>query len=158
MGEEVITFVRIPIREIEEMVRGRHTLPRTIIDVRLESDSLVLYFSDKDMGSTISSTAASPSLLPKKRKRRARRRRNRTKTRGWEIVARITNKKGQTCAIYKPFVEALSHPLSADNQRAMVTKILRSNGNRPSEATVNYFLENTLEYLASTQQRLQKSD
>jgi hypothetical protein len=152
MAEEVITLVRIPIREIEQMVRGRHVLPKAMIDVRLESDSLVLYFSDKDKDSVISSTTTSPLLLPRKRKRKARRRRNRTKTHGWEIVARMTNKKGQTCAIYKPFVEALIRPLSADDQRAVVTKILRSNGNRPSETTLNYFLENTLEYLASMQQ------
>jgi hypothetical protein len=69
------------------------------------------------------------------------------KTRGWDIVARMTNQKGQSCAIYSPFVAALSQPLSAVEQRSAVVRILRSNGNRPSEESISYFLENTLEYL-----------
>jgi len=152
MNEEVTTLVRIPIHEIEQMIRRKYALPKAMIDVRLESDSLILYFADKDKTDSLAHTASfSPSvtLIGKRRKRRAHRRRNRMKTRGWDIVARITNRKGQACAIYKPFVEALSRPLSAADQRAAVIKILRSNGNRPSEASISYFLENTLEYLNS---------
>jgi hypothetical protein len=151
MGEEVVTFVRIPISEIEQMIRAKHALPRSMIDVRLEPDSLILYFSEKEKPnpSDVVSIASPPNTIPKKRRRRARRRRNRTRTRGWEIVERITNKKGQACAIYKPFVEALSRPLPPADQRTAVMKILRSNGNRPSEATTSYFLENTLEYLSN---------
>jgi hypothetical protein len=151
MGEEVVTFVRIPISEIEQIIRAKHSLPRAMIDVRLEPDSLILYFSDKERPnpSDVVSIASLPNTIPKKRRRRARRRRNRTKTRGWKIVERMTNKKGQACAIYKPFVEALSRPLPPADQRTAVMKILRSNGNRPSEATTSYFLENTLEYLSN---------
>ena len=153
MGE-VVTLVRIPMREIEEFVRKKHVLPNTMVDVRLDSDFLILYFSDKTNDSATNLSEKSPPLLlPKKRKRRARRKRNRTKTRGWEVVARLKNTKGQTCAIYKPFVEALKKPMSAEEQKAIVAKILRSNKNRPSETTINYFLENTLEYLASIQDR-----
>lgn len=146
-----MTFVRIPISEIEQMIRTKHILPKTMIDVRLESDSLVLYFSDKERidSPDVTSAVMHANVTSKKRRRNARRRRNRTKTRGWEIVARMTNKKGQICAIYKPFAEALSSPLSPTDQKTVVTKILRSNGNKPSEATINYFLENTLEYLAN---------
>jgi hypothetical protein len=72
------------------------------------------------------------------------------KTRGWQIVARITNSKGQKCTIYKPFVDALQDPkLAIEEQKKLVEKILRSNRNRPSEASIQYFLENTLEYLNS---------
>jgi hypothetical protein len=151
MGEEVVTFVRIPISEIEQMIRAKHALPGAMIDVRLETDALILYFSDKEIPnpSDVVSIGSPLNTIPKKRRRRARRRRNRTKTRGWEIVGRITNKKGQACAIYKPFVEALSRPLPLADQRTAVMKILRSNGNRPSEATASYFLENTLEYLSN---------
>ena len=152
-----MTFVRIPIREIEQLVRERHTLPKTLIDTRLESDFLTLYFSDKGKDSMMDIGSPASSSLHIKQKRKARRRRHRTKTRGWEIVARITNKKGQACAIYKPFVEALRNPLSDADQRAVVTKILKTNGNRPSEATVNYFLENTLEYLTTNTDSSQKS-
>lgn len=151
MSEEVVTYVRIPINDIERMVRSKHNLPEKMIDVRLEADYLLLYFANEDKTSSMTVTA-SPScstFLGKKRKRRARRKRNRMKTRGWDVVARIVNRRGQACTIYKPFVEALSQPMSADEQKAVVTKILKSNGNRPSEASINYFLENTLEYLSS---------
>jgi len=73
------------------------------------------------------------------------------KTRGWEIVDRIVNSKGQRCAIYKPFVEALKQPMPPADQKILVAKILRSNRNRPSEASTAYFLENTLEYLRKSQ-------
>jgi hypothetical protein len=151
MVEEVVTFVRIPISEIEQMVRAKHILPKAMIDIRLEPDSLILYFSDKEKADSPDVTSLGPhaNAILKKRRRRARRRRNRTKTRGWEIVARITNKKGQSCAIYRPFAEALNRPLSPTDQKTAVIKILKSNGNKPSEATINYFLENTLEYLSS---------
>jgi hypothetical protein len=154
MNEEVVTYVRIPIDEIERMVRSKHNLPDKMIDVRLETDYLLLYFANEDKANSLmsrTSSLSSTTFVGKKRKRRARRRRNRMKTRGWDAVARILNRKGQACAIYKPFVEALSQSMSAEEQRAVVTKILKSNGNRPSEASVNYFLENTLEYLSSRQ-------
>lgn len=70
------------------------------------------------------------------------------KTRGWEVIDRMTNSKGQKCAIYKPFVDAIQNPsLSREGQREVVKKILRKNRNRPSETSIQYFLENTLEYL-----------
>ena len=70
------------------------------------------------------------------------------KTRGWEVVARIANIRGQNCAIYKPFVDALQDPkLIIEEQEKIVEKILRSNRNRPYKSSIQYFLENTLEYL-----------
>ena len=63
-------------------------------------------------------------------------------------MARITNSKGQNCAIYKPFVDALQAPkLTFEEQKKKVEAILRSNRNKPSESSIEYFLENTLEYL-----------
>jgi hypothetical protein len=146
MPEEVLTAVRIPIAEIEETLRTKHALPPILADVRVDGDSLVLYFGGEvepvEGGGTIDSSGGI------RRRRRIRRRRNRMKTRGWEIVARIVNSKGQKCAIYKPFVEALSEPhTSIEDQKAVVERILRSNGNRPSPESTLYFLENTLEFL-----------
>jgi hypothetical protein len=70
------------------------------------------------------------------------------KTRGWQVVARTTNSKGQKCSIYKPFVDALKNTeLPLDERKKIVEGILRSNRNRPSEESIQYFLENTLEYL-----------
>lgn len=144
MTEQVITLVKIPMIEIEEWIRTKHVLPSRLTDFRIEENTLVLYFSDEG------ETFQLDSQLPKSpnRKRRARRKRNRMKTRGWEVVARITNSKGQKCTIYKPFVDALQNPkLTAEEQKKLVEGILRLNKNRPSDISIQYFLENTLEYL-----------
>ena len=144
MTEQILTLVKIPITEIEEWIRAKHVLPPVLVDSRIEEENLVLYFSHK------SSLEAGDSQSPKTstRKRRFHRKRNRMKTRGWEVVARITNSKGQNCAIYKPFVDALQDPkLTGEEQRKIVEGILRSNRNKPSENSIQYFLENTLEYL-----------
>ncbi len=74
------------------------------------------------------------------------------KTRGWAVVSKIVNKKGQTAVIYRPFVDALSREgLTRRDQRKAVEEILRANGNRPSGASVEYFMANTLEYLQSAE-------
>lgn len=76
------------------------------------------------------------------------------KTKGWEVVARITNSKGQYCAIYKPFVEALQDPkLTIEEQKKIVEAVLKTNRNRPAEASIQYFLDNTLEYLQKQRER-----
>jgi hypothetical protein len=148
LGEEVLTLVKIPLSQIEQTVRSKHSLPDALVDVRLESDSLVLYFAEKPKAETTVVYAQDSSIVNvKRKKRRARRKRNRMKTRGWEIVGSMVNSKGQTCAIYKPFVEALKQPMSSADQKLAVARILRANGNRPAETSIMYFLENTLEYL-----------
>lgn len=145
MTEQVITLVKIPIADIEEWIRTKHDLPSILADFRLEENSLVLSFREEEIPEE-DVHSQSPKVL--RRRRRARRKRNRMKTRGWEVVARIINSKGQHCAIYKPFVEALQNSkLSIEEQKKAVEGILKSNRNRPSEASVLYFLENTLEYL-----------
>jgi len=145
MGEQVLTVVKIPISEIEEWIRARHVLPSVLADFRIEEDKLVLYFSQEDTPRTDLDLQSSKLST---RRRRAHRKRNRMKTRGWDVVARITNSKGQECSIYKPFIEALQNQnLTLEEQKKTVEGILRSNRNRPSESSVRYFLENTLEYL-----------
>ena len=152
MQEEVITIVKIPIAEIEQTVRAKHVLPKLLVDARIEEDTLILCFSEESKSECREALLSQDNLAHKRR--RAHRKRNRMKTRGWEIVDRITNSKGQKCAIYKPFVDALSKPdLTIEEQKAAVTKILRSNRNRPSEESVRYFLENTLEYSQSQMAR-----
>jgi hypothetical protein len=148
MGEEVLTLVKIPLSQIEQSVRSKHSLPDALVDVRLEADSLVLYFAEKPKAETPVAYAQNSSVTETRRKkRRARRKRNRMKTRGWEIAGRMVNSKGQACTIYKPFVEALRQPMPLADQKIAVAKILASNRNRPSEASIDYFLQNTLEYL-----------
>ena len=145
MVEQVITLVKIPIEEIEEWIRTKHVLPSVLSESRLEENNLVLYFHEEELLEKESS-----ARFPKTRtrRRRTRKKRNRMKTRGWEVVARITNSKGQKCAIYKPFVDALQDTkFSVEDQKRLVKRILEANRNRPSESSIQYFLENTLEYL-----------
>jgi hypothetical protein len=156
MPEEVLTIVRIPIVEIEESLRTKHLLPKILKDVHIDGDSLVFYFGD-DQGSLGETASVSPANGIRRR-RRTHRKRNRMKTRGWDIVARITNSKGQKCAIYKPFVDALrDSKLSSEEQRAVIERILKSNRNRPTEVSVQYFLENTLEYLRNQERSKEKT-
>jgi len=151
MVEEVLTLVKVPISEIEQWMRTKHVLPEVLTDFRIEENNLILYFSDEHA----TQRESNPQLLQTSiRKRRAHRKRNRMKTRGWEVVARMTNSKGQECAIYKPFVEALQdRTLNSEEQRKLVEKILRSNRNRPSETSIQYFLENTIEYLQNQESK-----
>jgi len=151
MVEEVLTIVKVPISEIEEWMRTKHVLPKVLTDFRIEENILILYFSNEHA----TQRESNPQLLQTSiRKRRAHRKRNRMKTRGWEVVARMTNSKGQECAIYKPFVEALKdRTLNSEEQRKLVEKILRSNRNRPSETSIQYFLENTIEYLQNQESK-----
>jgi hypothetical protein len=147
MPEEITTVVRIPLSEIEESVRMKHDLPKILREAKLEETCLVLYFTDEPVSGEEEIDSVS-SVQPIHRKRRAHRRRNRMRTRGWEIVDRIVNSKGQKCTIYKPFVEALENKeLTTEEQLSIVGKILKSNRNRPSETSIHYFLDNTLEFL-----------
>jgi hypothetical protein len=146
MREEVLTVVKIPISDIEQTVRANHVLPKLLVEVRIDEGTLVLSFSDEPKAEENLDSSDGVS----RKRRRAHRKRNRMKTRGWEVVARITNSKGQKCSIYKPFVDALRDSnLRVEEQKAVVARILRSNKNKPSEESVRYFLENTLEYSQS---------
>jgi len=140
-----LTLVKIPITDVVDWIRTKHALPSVLKEFRVEEEALVLCFAEDEESQR---EQESQLLKNHTRKRRARRRRNRMKTRGWEVVARITNSKGQYCAIYKPFVEALQDPkLTIEEQKKVVETVLKSNRNRPTEASVQYFLDNTLEYL-----------
>jgi len=150
MPEEVLTIVKIPLSEIEESIREKHTLPSKLTDVHIEGDNLVLSFTEEepDTLEREEKQPVSPIIQDSQRKRRPRKKRNRMKTRGWNVAARITNSRGQKCTIYKPFVDALQDSkLSLEEQRKKVEEIIRANRNKPSEESINYFLKNTLEYL-----------
>jgi hypothetical protein len=162
MPEEVLTVVRVPLAELAESVRSRNRLTGSLVDAKLEGDVLTLYYTLLDSGQTedaggkyevgnlpvITIEPAAAGGQPRKRRRRAHAKRRRMKTRGWTVVARITNSRGQKSAVYKPFVEALSgKSASKVEQRTIVAEILRSNGNRPSQESIEYFLQNTLDYV-----------
>lgn len=147
MAEQVVTLVKIPLSEIEKWIRTKHVLPSLLTDCRIEENNLVLFFGEKEIHQVKSEPEQQLPRIPA-RKRRAHRKRNRMRTRGWNIVTGIINSKGQKCAIYKPFVDALQDTgLTFDEQKRKVETILKSNRNKPSESSTEYFLENTLEYL-----------
>jgi hypothetical protein len=151
MGEQILTLVKIPMTDVVDWIRTKHSLPSVLKEFRVEEETLVLCFAEDE-----ESQREQDSQLLKNhtRKRRARRRRNRMKTRGWEVVARITNSKGQYCAIYKPFVEALQDPKQTiEEQKKVVEAVLKTNRNRPAEPSIQYFLDNTLEYLQKQRER-----
>lgn len=153
MPEQVVTLVRLPIKEAVEMLRKKHHISEAFSEVRLEDEFLAFYFVRPSVSAEILETEAgvetvSTLVNPAPRKRKARKRRNRMKTRGWAVVGKIVNRQGQTAMIYKPFVDALSSPgMSRREQLSVVEQILRKNRNRPSEASIEYFLNNSLEYL-----------
>ena len=148
MTAQIITLVKVPINEIEEWIRTKYDLPSILTDFRIEDNNLVLHFRDDENPDKELDQQTDSAKQP--RRRRAHRKRNRMRTRGWEIAGRITNSKGQKCTIYKPFVDALQNAnLTSEEQKKTVERILKSNRNRPSEASIQYFLENTLEFLNS---------
>jgi hypothetical protein len=149
MPEEILTIVRIPLLEIADSLKEKHALPSKLTDAKIEGDNLVLSFAEEELETADVEDPSIPIIAQNpQRKRRLRKKRNRMKTRGWAVIARITNSKGQKCSIYKPFIEALQNQeLTIEEQRKKVESILRSNKNRPSEESIQYFLENTLEYL-----------
>jgi hypothetical protein len=160
MAEEVLTVVRLPLADLVDEVRRKHRLTETLADVRVERDALVMYFSrtqppsppDSSVAVVAKSEGREPATLPghmeEKRRRRARGTRNRMKTRGWQVIGRFINSRGQTAIIYKPFVDALKGKrMTTTQQRAIVAQILRANGNRPSAGSIQYYWMNTIEYL-----------
>lgn len=147
MPEEIHTIIKIPVSEIADAQIEKHTLCGKFLDARLEGDNLILNFVFEKLSSASEEEIMCPTPLPQKR-RRSRKRRNRMKTRGWPVAARITNSKGQKCSIYKPFIDALGNKeLTSDEQFKKVESILKANRNKPSNESVQYFLDNTLEYL-----------
>jgi hypothetical protein len=160
MPEEILTVVRLLLADLSDEIKRRHKLAETLVDSRIEGDALVMYFSRTPHGTLPNLPVGSGAEISRrvmseatetlggKRKRRAKGKRNRMRTRGWQVVGRIVNSRGQPGLVYKPFVDALSGKhLTPSQQKAVVTQILRSNGNRPSAASIEYYWMNTVEYL-----------
>jgi hypothetical protein len=155
--ETIHIVVRRPLADIEGEIRKRHRVTTPLIDVAVEQDSLVLTFQARSEGTT-PSPSAPPGLsaqgLPaavkdvQSRTRRRRRVRNRMRTRGWPVVGKFVNGRGQTCTVYKPIIDALqSGKLRRREASTAVRQLLISNGNTPGLSSVEYFLDNHLEYI-----------
>jgi hypothetical protein len=153
--EQVHIVVRKPLADIEEEIRRKYDVRSALADVAIEQEALVFTFdghprSEDRSAVSRSVTKQEPIAGPVIRKRRKHRIRNRMKTRGWDVVAKFANSRGQSCTIYRPFYDALSsQKLKKREAFAAVRDILKANGNNPKPSSIEYFLENTLEYLAS---------
>jgi hypothetical protein len=157
-GEQVHLVVRKPLADIEEELRQKYGVRSTLTDVAIEQDALVFTFEGSKsapptrLAKSESDPAPVPDTTDLTRKRRKRRVRNRMKTRGWDVVAKFVNSRGQPCTIYRPFFDVLStQKLKRREAYSAIRDILVANGNNPKPSSVEYFLNNTMEYLQSHQ-------
>ena len=160
MPEEILTVVRLPLADLSDEIRRRHKLAETLVDSRIEGDALVMYFSRAPQVTSRKARSEPVVELTRQiraevidrhngiRRRKAKGKRDRMRTRGWHVVGRIVNSRGQSALVYKPLVDALAGKhMTSQQQKAAVTQILRANGNRPSAASTEYYWMNTVEYL-----------
>ena len=74
-------------------------------------------------------------------------------------MAKFVNSRGQRTTIYRPILDAIAGKgLSRRKAHAAVRAILVANGNSPKPTTVEYFLQNTLEYVAQQSARNVSTD
>lgn len=145
----VSTIVRVALKAIGDDIRTAHGIQLEFSSAAVEGPDLVLTFGeDVDRPPRQPSASLRPGGRAARQRRRRHSSRNRMKTRGWNVVTKMVNSKGQTVAIYEPFVVALrGQKLSRGEQRKRVVDVLRENGNRPGPVSIDYYLTNTLEYL-----------
>jgi hypothetical protein len=175
----VQAVVRVPVSELVRELAEVHSIALPLESVQLEGNFIVLSFGtapepsvaakeDRALrqqggsGTVGESHTLSPPISHRTsdiharnspRRRRAGRR-NRMKTRGWNVVTKMPNSRGQTVTIYEPFVTALSGPKQPRRKmEKIVREILVANDNRPGGESIRYFLDNTLEYLAKEHQQ-----
>lgn len=144
---------RIPIDELRSILKKQHGVDLTGVEPFIDRESIVFSLQLPSEEGRSSPPGGVRSNLPEfpeiKVPRRARRRkRNRIKTRGWKVLERITNSQGLSAKVYEPFVSAFKdNKLTRAEQRTIVREIMVRNGNSPTEESVDYYLDNTLEYL-----------
>lgn len=151
-AEQVHLVVRKPLSDIEQEIRRRYGVRSNLADVAIEQDALVFTFegaphvaAPPKLSNPDSSGVSSKYPSRKRRKQRVR---NRMKTRGWDVVAKFVNSRGLSCTIYRPFYAVLStQKLKRREAYSTVRDILVANGNNPKPSSVEYFLNNTLEYI-----------
>ena len=149
---------RIPIDEIRSVLESRYNVDLTGVEPFLDKDSIAfsIRLEDVDAKSSATEPATGAVAATRPRSRRRRRKRNRIKTRGWPVIAKITNSKGLVANVYKPLVSALQgREIPRSEQRKIVRQLLIENGNSPSPDSVEYFLDNTREYLSGKAQRIE---
>ena len=141
---------KVPVDELRILLQKQYRVDLSGVDPYLDGDFIVF---SVQMGSEFHQLTTSPiteSNVEKKRTRSRKRlrKRNRIKTRGWEVLGQITNSRGLKANIYEPFVEGLiGLEITRSEQKKIIRQIMIGNGNRPSDESVEYHLDNTIEYI-----------
>lgn len=142
--------IKIPINELRELIKKQYGIELAGIEPSLEGDSIVfvLEMANEEIDRTPSVTMSLGQEYKASSKRKRKRKRNRIKTKGWNVIAKINNSDGIVANIYEPLVDKLrGKDLSRSEQFKLIREVLESNSNHPSDESVNYFLNNTLEFL-----------
>lgn len=141
---------KVPVDELRILLQKQYEVDLTGVDPYLDGEFIVF---SVQMGSEFKQITSAPSTKAAIEKKRTRsrkrlRKRNRIKTRGWKVLGQITNSRGLKANIYEPFVEALRDmEITRSEQKKIIRQIMIGNGNNPTEESVDYHLDNTLEYL-----------
>ncbi len=141
---------KVPVDELRILLQKQYKVDLRGVDPYLDGDFIVF---SVQMGSEHRQLASSPitdSIVEKKttRRRKRRRKRNRIKTRGWKVIGQITNSRGLKANIYEPLVEGIiGLEITRSEQKKIIRQIMIGNGNHPSDESVEYHLDNTLEYI-----------
>lgn len=157
-GEIAHLVIRKPLTSIENEIRKKFAITSPLVDVAVEHDALVMTFQGGPYSKVNASErhTAQPDSTPDSvdtsagriRKRSKLRVRNRMRTRGWQIVDKFVNSHGQSCSIYKPILDAIKVKGARRRESyTAVRQLLIANGNDPGPSSVEYFLDNHLEYL-----------
>jgi hypothetical protein len=145
---------RIPIDDLRAALKSAHGLDLTGVEPYIDGDSVVFAIKIErpiptPKTESVTKNAKVTVEPAATRVRRRRRRRNRVKTRGWRVVGKIRNSTGLLANVYEPFVDiAKNTSLPKSELRKLARQVMVRNGNNPSEESIDYFLNNALEYLA----------
>lgn len=127
------------MREIAAQVARELRIDAEFDGADVQGDTLVISYSQAQQSVDTALKVSAPTPITAGRQR--------TKRKGWDVVARIENRKGQRVAIYQPLLDAVHQGGTPDAQRDRIRAVLRENGNNPTEASVNYYFANTRDYL-----------
>jgi hypothetical protein len=142
---------KISIDEIRDTLKEQYNVDLTGIEPYLDGNYIVFsLIVDDPLKNNEKKASENSTILENKPKiRKRKRRRNRIRTRNWKVIAQIKNTDGLVANIYEPMVTALEgKAIPKEEQRKIIRQIMVKNRNTPSEESIEYYLNNTLEYIA----------
>lgn len=142
---------KISIDEIRAILKKQYNVDLSGIEPYLDENNIVfcMIVKDRSKPDVVIETSSTRIIDNKPKARRRKRRRNRIKTRNWKVITKIKNSDGLTANIYEPIVTAIEgKEILKEEQRKIIRQIMLKNGNNPTEESVEYYLNNTLEYLS----------